>query len=321
MIQSQGAKENFDTKWAQALERVTLQIWVVESCRWLAGVHRIAEARSTAIHVMSRRSEAVQFTNEWQWWEILGFSQPAISCPNTKDTTRKYTYSDLFSHPAVYAPLIALCYCFVSSSVVSFGFYFNADALPGNRYLNMAFMGLSKFVLGLLPFAVSSFVGRRPIVSVSVGFACLGAWLAVIRLRFSNQLSQLLGASAGHWSLVALSLLVSAALDPAWKINHLYSAELFPTVVRNMARAVCNVGARLGSVAAPMVVHLRTLHYLVPYIAFAVFLTVQLVVVAAFIPETKGRPLPEELPCTDDEVARREQMLELNPSSPSSLDI
>ncbi|RCN25680.1 hypothetical protein ANCCAN_28605, partial [Ancylostoma caninum] len=157
------------------------QMCVVESCRWLAGVHRIAEARSTAIHVMSRRSEAVHFTNEWQWWEILGFSQPAISCPNAKDTTRKYTYSDLFSHPAVYAPLIALCYCFVSSSVVSFGFYFNADALPGNRYLNMAFMGLSKFVLGLLPFAVSSFVGRRPIISVSVGFACLGAWLAVIR--------------------------------------------------------------------------------------------------------------------------------------------
>ncbi|EPB79034.1 hypothetical protein ANCCEY_01891 [Ancylostoma ceylanicum] len=266
-----------------------MQMWVVESCRWLAGVHRIAEARSTAIQVMSRRSGAVQQTNEWQWWEILGFSQPAITCPNMKETSRKYTYSDLFSHPAVYAPLIALCYCFVSSSVVSFGFYFNADALPGNRYLNMAFMGVSKFALGLLPFAVSSFVGRRPIVSVSVGFACIGAWLAVI--------SQLLGASAGHWSLVALSLLVSAALDPAWKINHLYSAELFPTVVRNMARAVCNVGARLGSVAAPM-----------------------LIVVAAFIPETKGKPLPEELPYTDDEIARGEQMLELNPSDPSSLD-
>ncbi|KAK6733398.1 hypothetical protein RB195_017251 [Necator americanus] len=292
---------------------LAFQIWVVESCRWLAGVHRTAEARSTAMQVMSKRAEAVQSSADCHWWEILGFSQPMISAPDRKDAARKYTYSDLFSHPSVYIPLIALCYCFVSSSVVSFGFYFNADALPGNRYLNMAFMGLLKFILGLLPFAVSSFVGRRPIISTSVGLACLGAWLTVV--------SQLCGASAGHWSLAALSLVVSGALDPAWKINHLYSAELFPTVVRNMARAVCNVAARLGSVAAPMVVHLRTTHYLIPYLAFAAFLTIQLVVVAAFIPETKDKPLPEELPPSTDAAAQSERMLECKEVSSRSLDV
>lgn len=282
---------------------LAFQMWVVESCRWLASVHRSAEARTMALRTVARRRESIQCMNEWQWWEVLGFSEPAVSSSNAKQTRRKYTYSDLFSHSSVYIPLLALCYCFVSSSVVSFGFYFNSDALPGNRYMNMAFMGLSKFIMGLIPFAVSSFVGRRPIVSVSVGIACLGAWLAVI--------SQLYGASPGHWSLVALSLVVSAALDPAWKINHLYSAELFPTVVRNMARAVCNVGARLGSVIAPMVVHLRTVHYLIPYLAFAVFLSVQLAVVAVCIPETKGRPLPEELP-SDRTKSRDSQMVELN---------
>uniref|UniRef100_A0A158P6G8 MFS domain-containing protein n=1 Tax=Angiostrongylus cantonensis TaxID=6313 RepID=A0A158P6G8_ANGCA len=124
-------------------------------------------------------------------------------------------------HSSVCIPLLALCYCFISSSLVSFGFYFNADALPGNRYVNMILMGASKFVMGLLPFAVSSWVGRRPIMLFSL--------------------------------VIAILLVVSAALDPAWKINHLYSAELFPTVVRNMARAICNVGSRFGSVAAPMV--------------------------------------------------------------------
>ncbi|KAK6030619.1 transporter, major facilitator family protein [Ostertagia ostertagi] len=285
---------------------LAFQIWVVESCRWLASVHRTAEARSMAICVASYRSEAGHSMRDWQWWEILGFSEPALSVSNAKTLSKKYTYADLFRHSSVYVPLFALCYCFVSSSVVSFGFYFNADALPGNRYVNLAIMGISKFVMGLIPFAVSSFVGRRPIVSISVGVACICAWLAVI--------SQLSGASAGHWSLVALSLIVSAALDPAWKINHLYSAELFPTVVRNMARAICNVGARLGSVLAPLVVHLRTVHYLIPYLVFAVFLSGQLVVVAVCIPETKGRPLPEELP-TKENASRDLQMVELSPST------
>lgn len=47
--------------------------------------------------------------------------------------------------------------------------------------------------------------------------------------------------------------MIAAGIDPTWKINHLYSAELFPTSVRSMARGVCNAGGRLGSVMAPMV--------------------------------------------------------------------
>lgn len=57
--------------------------------------------------------------------------------------------------------------------------------------------------------------------------------------------------------------------------------------------------------------HLRTVHYLIPYLAFAVFLSVQLAVVAVCIPETKGRPLPEELP-SDRTKSRDSQMVELN---------
>lgn len=56
-----------------------------------------------------------------------------------------------------------------------------------------------------------------------------------------------------HFVHVALSLIISASLDPTWKILHLYSTELFPTVVRTQARAVCNIAARLGSVIAPAV--------------------------------------------------------------------
>ncbi|KJH39647.1 hypothetical protein DICVIV_14472, partial [Dictyocaulus viviparus] len=133
--------------------------------------------------------------------------------------------------------------------------------------------------------------------------ACTGAWFAVI--------SQLCGTSSDHWSLIAVSLIVSAALDPAWKINHLYSAELFPTVVRNMARAVCNSGARLGSIAAPMVVHLRSVHYLIPYLTFTLFLSAQVITVAFFMPETKNRPLPEMLP-QPETLRQEEQLIEMN---------
>ncbi|KJH42701.1 hypothetical protein DICVIV_11313 [Dictyocaulus viviparus] len=243
---------------------IAFHLWIEESCRWLAGMHRYVEARFTAIKIMKEK------TSDYQWWEILGFAKPCVSMSDTKRSLKKYTYADLFR------------------------FYFNADALPGNRYLNMVLMGISKFVmgcvlnitfckvvplffkiLGLLPFAVSSMVGRRPIVLIPLIAAC------------------------------------TAALDPAWKINHLYSAELFPTFLRNMARAVCNSGARLGSIAAPMVVHLRSVHYLIPYLTFTLFLSAQVITVAFFMPETKNRPLPEMLP-QPETLRQEEQLIEMN---------
>jgi hypothetical protein len=50
-----------------------------------------------------------------------------------------------------------------------------------------------------------------------------------------------------------LGVVITASMDPTWKVSHLYSVELFPTGVRNMARGICNVTARLGSIAGPLV--------------------------------------------------------------------
>lgn len=105
-----------------------------------------------------------------------------------------------------------------------------------------------------------------------------------------------------------LSLFVAAGIDPTWKINHLYSAELFPTSVRSMARGVCNAGGRLGSVLAPMVktrltiqkinvcfqvVYLRTFGIFVPNAIFAVLLLVQLAVIIAFLPDDNDKDANE----------------------------
>lgn len=47
--------------------------------------------------------------------------------------------------------------------------------------------------------------------------------------------------------------MLTAVTDPTWKMNHLYSLELFPTPVRNMSRGLCQVVARIGSLSGPIV--------------------------------------------------------------------
>ncbi|KAK6035548.1 hypothetical protein COOONC_26947 [Cooperia oncophora] len=68
----------------------SMQIWVVESCRWLASVHRSAEARSMALRVVSHRSDVVD--------SMRGFSEPALSVSNAKVLSERYSYADLFRY-------------------------------------------------------------------------------------------------------------------------------------------------------------------------------------------------------------------------------
>lgn len=220
-----------------------------ESARWLYQQRRVDESR--------RILERMTKVNQRQCDDLSVLSsliEESIVIP-----TRTYSYFDLTRHRSVYIPLLALLYCWFVSSVVSYGVYFNIDVLPGNAYVKLFAIGLFKVITGCIPFAFARHIGRRPIFIASIAIADVCCW-TVVALYATNTYSDSL-------LLTALTVVTSAAIDPMWKVNHLYSAELFPTgklkfifliidyfkVIRNMARALCNVAARFGSVAAPSV--------------------------------------------------------------------
>lgn len=248
-------------------------LWSFESCRWLSANGKPREAKRVAIKIVARNDKRGMPINEedveeLEWFEILGLSAPMHH--------ERKSFRALFESSHLLKPTAVMCYSFLASSIVSFGFYFSIDILPGNRYVNTSAMGLMKFILGVTPFFLNRFISKRVIAICSVGLCCFAAVLVVPTQYFDNV--------DHHWILVLLSLVVSAGIDPTWKINHLYSAELFPTSVRSMARGVCNAGGRLGSVLAPMIVFLRIYNPLIPNIIFAILLFIQLVVIFAFLP-------------------------------------
>ncbi|CAJ0954140.1 unnamed protein product, partial [Mesorhabditis belari] len=257
---------------------ISLYIWSMESVRWLASKNRVRDAVNVAQKVIKKNGAA----------DGAEFLLQAASRGKTRESehTKNYLYLDLLKFRSIRKPLLALTYCFVSSSIVSFGYYLFIDTIPGNRLTNFAVMGLLKFFCGLIPFLLS-FVGRRPLVLLSLGVACTASY-SILAIYF-------LGLPPTSWLYGVLSVIAAASIDPAWKVNHLYSAELFPTAVRTMARAVCNIGGRLGSVAAPWVVSLDSFSFIAPYSAFTVFLSVQWIVSLCFLPETRNQPLVERI--------------------------
>ena len=255
--------------------------FILESPRWLIQHRRFAEA-----HQILEKIAAINGTTP----PSLALVQQAAEVTVAEAAQhRRYSYIDLVRHRSVLIPLCALTYSWLASSIISFGIYFSLGKLSKSLYLNTVLTGLIKGCTGVIPFLVARWVGRKPILLIAASIACLSSWAAVL-------IYALHPSPKGSSWLIACAIIGAASVDPIWKINHLYSTELFPTVVRNMARAVCNVGSRLGSVIGPQVAFLGSLYGPGPAIVFGVLSLLHVLSAAIILPETKGRPLPDALP-------------------------
>ncbi|XP_049447059.1 solute carrier family 22 member 4-like [Epinephelus fuscoguttatus] len=145
--------------------------------------------------------------------------------------------------------------------------------------------------------------------------AYISSWLALRYLprRLSVIITLLLGAvplyliqlvpeSLSNLSL-ALEMLGKYGITTGTALMFAYTAELYPTVLRNTATGIYTTVSRLGSCVAPFLLELRVYLLYLPYIILGT-LAIMSAVAALFLPETLGRPLPE----TIQEMQKRERI-------------
>ncbi|KAK5970980.1 MFS domain-containing protein [Trichostrongylus colubriformis] len=76
----------------------------------------------------------------------------------------------------------------------------------------------------------------------------------------------------------------------------LVTAEVYPTAIRNLANSHINVFGRLGNVFGPLAFSLPTGIAGFPYLVMATIGFLDIVFFQFTLPETKGHPLPSEMP-------------------------
>uniref|UniRef100_A0A6J0UW07 Organic cation/carnitine transporter 2 isoform X1 n=1 Tax=Pogona vitticeps TaxID=103695 RepID=A0A6J0UW07_9SAUR len=99
-----------------------------------------------------------------------------------------------------------------------------------------------------------------------------------------------------YLSILSIILVMTGkfGITASFSMVYVYTAELYPTVVRNMGVGASSMASRLGSILSPYFVYLGAYDRFLPYILMG-SLTVLTGILTLFLPESYGAPLPDTI--------------------------
>ncbi|XP_055286409.1 solute carrier family 22 member 4 isoform X2 [Moschus berezovskii] len=251
---------------------VPLWWFIPESPRWLISQRRFKEAEDIiqkAAKINNITAPVVVFDPVEQQ-EQLPLKQ------------QKVFILDLFRTRSIATITIMSLLLWMLTSVGYFALSLNTPNLHGDPYLNCFFSALIEVPAYIAAWLLLRTLPRRYVIAGVLFFG--GSVLLLIQL-----------VPAGYNFLsIGLAMLGKFGITSAFAMLYVFTAELYPTLVRNMAVGVASMASRVGSIIAPYFVYLGAYNRVLPYILMG-SLTVLIGIITLFFPESFGRTLPETL--------------------------
>ncbi|XP_014203835.1 organic cation transporter protein [Copidosoma floridanum] len=265
--------------------------WLMdESPRWLWAQGRVTEALDIVQRALRFNSSPVQLnlakysgTTEER---VNGTRSGSISGPDGEQQQQNsYGATDLLKTPNLRLKTLNVCLNWFANSIVYYGLSLNTGNLVGNPYLMMFLSGLVEIPSYVLCILLMDRVGRRALISALMlvgGICCISA--ASIDKDEPGM---------AVYSVVVV-LFGKACIAGSFAIVYNYTAELFPTVLRNTALGVGSMCARLSGALTPMIMLLDSFDPKVPATVFG-FVALLAGFLVLYLPETLNQPMPETL--------------------------
>lgn len=261
--------------------------WVIpESARWLISNNR-KEAAIVNIQKAARFNkvhlDVAEINRLLSDEENIEKTESKETQEETAATTiRAVSVFDLLRYPNLRRKTLLIFFDWFVNSGTYYGLSWNTNALGDNMLLNFVISGAVEIpAFTFLLFTLNRW-GRRTILCgcmLVAGFALL---LTIMVPKESN------------WLIIVLAMIGKLAITASYGTIYIFSAEQFPTVVRNVGLGASSMMARIGGILAPFINMLSNVWRPLPLIIFgsAAFIGGLL---SLLLPETHNKPTLETI--------------------------
>uniref|UniRef100_G1RQB2 Solute carrier family 22 member 5 n=1 Tax=Nomascus leucogenys TaxID=61853 RepID=G1RQB2_NOMLE len=167
-------------------------------------------------------------------------------------------------------------------SVGYFGLSLDTPNLHGDIYVNCFLSAMVEVPAYVLAWLLLQYLPRR--YSMATALFLGGSVLLFVQLVPPDL----------YYLATVLVMVGKFGVTAAFSMVYVYTAELYPTVVRNMGVGVSSTASRLGSILSPYFVYLGAYDRFLPYILMG-SLTILTAILTLFLPESFGTTLPDTI--------------------------
>lgn len=203
------------------------------------------------------------------------------------DDQRLGDVCDLFATRKMVQKTVLSWYCWFVNALVYYGVFLSAPTIGGNFYLNFFLTSLVE--LPAIPVGIWFFnrFGRKKSIVACLILASFSAFGSVL---VSSEDNTSTAALVGKiiLSMILAKFFITISFDGVY----LYTAELFPTSIRNIGVGTSTAAARIGSMCSPFIVYTNRVHRLLPFAIMGLNALVAGLLCMS-LPETKNQPTLE----------------------------
>ncbi|KAM9302150.1 solute carrier family 22 member 20-like [Gastrophryne carolinensis] len=246
-------------------------LFVPESARWLLLKGRSAQALRDLRRVAwinGKKEDADKLTEE----AIITHMQSDVN-----GVKQSYSFLDLFRTPAMRRITITIMLVWLCLNLGFYGLSMDLESIKMNIFLTQLMYGCIGVLAHIIVVLSLIYVGRRRTQSASL----ILAGVTLLCNAFLSQDLQIVR--------FVLAVFGKGFLTVSYCCAYLYTAELFPTVIRQSGMGVSSMIGRIGAMGAPLVLLLSEISYRLPLSFFGVDKERKLLSSPSVIPFTKAK--------------------------------
>ncbi|XP_054167878.1 organic cation transporter protein-like [Oppia nitens] len=291
-----------DFRWIQlavTLPEMVLLLWwtsLPESPRWQLTHGKFTDAESA----LRRAAEINGHPTHTVETKLKKLMDKALADRDEQDRNNsKSSILDLCRSRAMIKNTLILYFSWFVNALIYYGLSLNTNNLGGNPFINFLLAGAVEFPAYALCIYLLKQYGRRLPQSSAMLGAGISCLLTIPFISNDMVIPRVIFAMIGKFCVTC-----------SFGMIYVYSAEIYPTVVRNVGVGSSSMVGRIGSILAPFVKELGIYtHLTVPFVLFGVISIVDGLMVL-LLPETKDRDIPD----TIDDVTTAGQSKLTSPS-------